>query len=151
MSLVRLSWLGAHGRALWSSRFLVGDEESQAFVHRDELSRSYGEAHAGEPGEEPYCSSSPETNEERQAEGFHRGSPDGTCPKITTWEAGWNVTNAIQVSGSNGLILAMDKMIYTKSAQHDTMQFGFSLNQIWSDKDNCAYIYLLSINTNNTV
>ncbi|XP_041951831.1 vesicular inhibitory amino acid transporter [Alosa sapidissima] len=95
MSSVRLSWLGAHGRALWSSRFLAGDEESQAFAHRDELSKSYGEAHAGEPGKEP-CGSSPETSEDLQAEGFHRGSPEGTCPKITTWEAGWNVTNAIQ-------------------------------------------------------
>ncbi|XP_062407317.1 vesicular inhibitory amino acid transporter [Sardina pilchardus] len=96
MSSVRLSWLGAHGRALWSSRFHAGGEESLAFAHRDELSRSYGEAHAAEPGEEP-CGSSPETSEDLQAtEGFHGGPPEDTCPKITTWEAGWNVTNAIQ-------------------------------------------------------
>ena len=110
MSFLSLSWLGAQGRALWSSRFLAGDEESQGFAHRDELSRRYGEARAGEPGEEPCCSS-PEASEELQAEGEHEGSPEATCPKITTWEAGWNVTNAIQVSGCVGLVRMMRKLI----------------------------------------
>lgn len=127
MSSVRLSWLGAHGRALWSSRFLVGDEESQAFAHRDELSRSYRDAHTGGPGEEPYCSPSPETSEELQDEGFHRESPGDTCPKITTWEAGWNVTNAIQVSGTNGLSAVMDKIKISTAWIHEHFYLDFAL------------------------
>ncbi|XP_063078293.1 LOW QUALITY PROTEIN: vesicular inhibitory amino acid transporter [Engraulis encrasicolus] len=92
-SHVRLGWLGEYGRALWSSRLFVGDEESLAFAHRDELSRrSYGEARTGGGG-------LPQ-EEQRSTWGAAGagggGGGGGRLPKITTWEAGWNVTNAIQ-------------------------------------------------------
>lgn len=58
--------------------FCAGDvEESQGLVPRDELA-------------ECSCDSPPDED-----------SGPLQRPKISTWEAGWNITNAIQVSGAH--------------------------------------------------
>ncbi|XP_029608762.1 vesicular inhibitory amino acid transporter [Salmo trutta] len=89
MSFLRLDWLGTQAELLWTSRFLHGDEESLGFAQRDELSRTYGEDQE-ETRESPTASSLEGGNETPTS------PSSSTCLKITTWEAGWNVTNAIQ-------------------------------------------------------
>lgn len=96
MSWLRLSWLETQAELLRGYRFRCGGEEEHlVFVQRDELGRNYdddGQSHE-EPGVSSrvtFCDGPPVT-------------PVGdtqsvTCPKISTWEAGWNVTNAIQVT-----------------------------------------------------
>lgn len=91
MSFLRLDWLGTQAELLWTSRFLHGDEESLGFAQRDELSRTYGEDQ--EETRESPTTSSPDGGNETPTSPSSR-----TCLKITTWEAGWNVTNAIQVT-----------------------------------------------------
>lgn len=59
--------------------FRADAEENRGLVARDELAQTYGDSQASSP------------------ENLEDGAP-GTRTKITTWEAGWNVTNAIQVS-----------------------------------------------------
>ncbi|XP_028809284.1 vesicular inhibitory amino acid transporter [Denticeps clupeoides] len=88
-----LKWLGGQAGLLWSSRFHVGDEESQGFTHRDELGRCYG---LDNQETVQACTSSPDSGDGLQLGSSDRRSPAGPYPKITTWEAGWNVTNAIQ-------------------------------------------------------
>lgn len=67
-------------------RFHAAAEENRGLVVRDELAQTYGDSQASSP-EDPVRS-------DRSRED---GAP-GTRPRITTWEAGWNVTSAIQVS-----------------------------------------------------
>ncbi|KAJ8008985.1 hypothetical protein DPEC_G00084110 [Dallia pectoralis] len=90
LSFLRLDGLVSRAWLLWTSRFHHGDEESLGFAHRDDLSWTYGQDQ--EPTREsPITSSLEKGSEETQS------SPSYcTCPKITTWEAGWNVTSAIQ-------------------------------------------------------
>ncbi|CAB1342825.1 unnamed protein product [Coregonus sp. 'balchen'] len=78
MYFMRLDWLGSRAELLWTSRFLHGDEMSLGFTQRDELSRTYGE------------------NQDETRESPTTSSQYSNCLKITTWEVGWNVTNAIQ-------------------------------------------------------
>lgn len=88
MSHLWLRWLGTQAELLRNYSFgLGGDEESLGFAQQDELSRTYGE-------------------EAEDLEVEEQGSPCSLAetaqhiasPKITTWEAAWNVTNAIQVT-----------------------------------------------------
>uniref|UniRef100_A0A3P9AFL2 Vesicular inhibitory amino acid transporter n=1 Tax=Esox lucius TaxID=8010 RepID=A0A3P9AFL2_ESOLU len=90
LSFLRLDWLGSQAKLLWTSKFHHGDGESLGFAHRDELSRTYGQNQEPSRGS-PSTSSLEEGNEETLS-----SPPNSTYPKITTWEAGWNVTNAIQ-------------------------------------------------------
>ncbi len=69
-------------------RLHAGAEENRGLVVRDELAQTYGDVCR--------CDSqaaSPESPVFHCEDGAH-----STRPRITTWEAGWNVTNAIQVS-----------------------------------------------------
>ncbi|KAG9347469.1 hypothetical protein JZ751_005036 [Albula glossodonta] len=86
MSCLWLRWLGTQVEVLRNYTFaLGGDEESLGFAHQDELSRTYGEA-GDDPAEQDRSSPNSQTGTDQNV----------TCPKITTWEAAWNVTNAIQ-------------------------------------------------------
>lgn len=74
-----MSWMKSRVESLWMKHFGAGDvEESQGLVLRDELADRRYDSPADLPSDED------------------GGSLER--PKITTWEAGWNVTNAIQVS-----------------------------------------------------
>ncbi|XP_030638764.1 vesicular inhibitory amino acid transporter [Chanos chanos] len=87
-----MGWLKTQAELLWRSKFHVGDEESLGFVHRDELNKTYGE-----PNDDlDSHSSSPEGLGTHHLNSPSTGAPQSIHPKITTWEAGWNVTNAIQ-------------------------------------------------------
>ncbi|XP_061097612.1 vesicular inhibitory amino acid transporter [Conger conger] len=79
-----LRWLGTQVEVLRNYRFgLRTEEESLGFAQQDELSRTYGEEDPGEEEQGSPCSLT--------------GAAQNTAsPKITTWEAAWNVTNAIQ-------------------------------------------------------
>ncbi|KAJ8355966.1 hypothetical protein SKAU_G00187600 [Synaphobranchus kaupii] len=86
MSCLWLRWLGTQVELLRNYSFgFGGDGENLGFAQRDELSRTYGE----------------ETEDLREEEQDSPCSLTGAAqhtlsPKITTWEAAWNVTNAIQ-------------------------------------------------------
>ncbi|XP_035278913.1 vesicular inhibitory amino acid transporter [Anguilla anguilla] len=86
MSCLWLRWLGTQAEVLRNYSFgHGGDEEILEFAQQDELSRTYGEE--GEDlGEEERGSPCRKTGAAQQI----------ASPKITTWEAAWNVTNAIQ-------------------------------------------------------
>ncbi|XP_052390580.1 vesicular inhibitory amino acid transporter [Carassius gibelio] len=71
---------------LWMKRFHAGAEENRGLVVRDELAHTYGDVCRCESQ-----ASSPESQAALHTDGSH-----STRPKITTWEAGWNVTSAIQ-------------------------------------------------------
>lgn len=81
MSHRRLSWMKSRVESLWMKHFGAGDvEESRGLVLRDELAGCR------------YDSPSDEDSGPLER------------PKITTWEAGWNITNAIQVSAHAQLL-----------------------------------------------
>lgn len=70
-------------------RLHAGAEENRGLVVRDELAQTYGDVCR--------CDSQAATPESPAV--FHcEDGAHSTRPRITTWEAGWNVTNAIQVS-----------------------------------------------------
>ncbi|XP_067097827.1 vesicular inhibitory amino acid transporter [Osmerus mordax] len=82
----------------WTAWFLQEDEEALGLAQRDELSRTYVEE--AQPNqttrrESSYGTppSSPDTQQEPRSSQTRSQTPS---PRITTWEAGWNVTNAIQ-------------------------------------------------------
>ncbi|XP_018597931.2 vesicular inhibitory amino acid transporter [Scleropages formosus] len=84
MSWLRLGWPATPEGLLRGSGFGHsghGDEERLGLAQRDELSHTYGDE--GEVSAERGAQDPP-------------GTPPSICPRITTWEAGWNVTNAIQ-------------------------------------------------------
>lgn len=71
----------------------AGAEENRGLVVRDELAQTYGDVCR--------CDSraaSPESPAAFRSDGSCEDGAHSTRPRITTWEAGWNVTNAIQVS-----------------------------------------------------
>ncbi len=68
----------------------AGAEENRGLVVRDELAQTYGDVCRCDSPESPAAYGSDSSCED--------GGAHSTWPKITTWEAGWNVTNAIQVS-----------------------------------------------------
>ena len=85
----------------WTSWFLQEDEEALGLAQRDELSRTYvEEAQQNQTTRrESSCGtlpSSPDTQQEPHSSQTRSQTPS---TRITTWEAGWNVTNAIQVGG----------------------------------------------------
>nr|XP_001342572.1 vesicular inhibitory amino acid transporter [Danio rerio] len=71
----------SHLQLSWLKRLHAGAEESQGLVLRDELGQTYGDHRSQSQ------TSSPEDPD--QPQNTHSAT-------ITTWEAGWNVTNAIQ-------------------------------------------------------
>lgn len=74
-------------------RFHAGAEENQGLVVRDELAHTYGDVCRCDSQ-----ASSPESQAAFRTDGPCEDGAHSTRPKITTWEAGWNVTSAIQVS-----------------------------------------------------
>ncbi|XP_036406190.1 vesicular inhibitory amino acid transporter [Megalops cyprinoides] len=89
MSGLWLSWLGTRAEILRICGLPGGgDEESLGFIQRDELSRTYGDG-VEELGEPLALQQDPHS-------GPMEAPQNIDCPKITTWEAAWNVTNAIQ-------------------------------------------------------
>uniref|UniRef100_A0A672R5Y4 Vesicular inhibitory amino acid transporter n=1 Tax=Sinocyclocheilus grahami TaxID=75366 RepID=A0A672R5Y4_SINGR len=93
MSRSQLSWVTSRVEALWMKRLHAGAEENRGLVVRDELSQMYGNVCR--------CDSraaSPESPAAFRSDGSCEDGAHSTRPRITTWEAGWNVTNAIQVS-----------------------------------------------------
>ncbi|KAL4649092.1 vesicular inhibitory amino acid transporter-like [Arapaima gigas] len=77
MSWLRLGWQLTRVGQLSGCGFGRGgrgDEERLGFVQRDELDHIYRD----------------------EGEASTEGPPPSASPRITTWEAGWNVTNAIQ-------------------------------------------------------
>ncbi|KAJ8385915.1 hypothetical protein AAFF_G00178770 [Aldrovandia affinis] len=86
MSCLWTRWLGKQAELLRNYSFaLRGDEERLGFAQHDELSRTY-EGGGEDPGEQDQDPPSSPTE----------AAQNIICPKITTWEAAWNVTNAIQ-------------------------------------------------------
>ncbi|KAF4099146.1 vesicular inhibitory amino acid transporter [Onychostoma macrolepis] len=91
MSRSQLSWVKSRAEALWMKRLHAGAEENRGLVVRDELAHTYGDVCR--------CDSRAASPESPAAFRSDHSCEDGThCtrPRITTWEAGWNVTNAIQ-------------------------------------------------------
>lgn len=82
------------GTARWDS-CLGADEERVSFAQRDELSRAHGEDR-----EEPAGPLSFELDVCHQDAENKSPAPLPRAPVklLTSWEAGWNVTNAIQVA-----------------------------------------------------
>ncbi|MBN3326494.1 VIAAT protein, partial [Atractosteus spatula] len=95
----KLNWLGTQAELFHLLKLrryrcaYEGDEENLNFVQRDELDRTHREDR-----EEP--DGSLISTGARDAENSAISSPgaglDSSSNRITTWEAGWNVTNAIQ-------------------------------------------------------
>ncbi|XP_036438708.1 vesicular inhibitory amino acid transporter [Colossoma macropomum] len=82
---------------LWMTHFSSDGEENLGLVQRDDLNRTYRENISP--------SSSQSEHDEEDTE--------NTQPRITTWEAGWNVTNAIQGIFVLGLPYAVLQSGYT--------------------------------------
>ncbi|XP_072551184.1 vesicular inhibitory amino acid transporter [Salminus brasiliensis] len=97
MSLVER--VRAQAGLLWTAHFSSDREENLGLVQRDDLSRTYRENIS------PSSSQSENTNDE--------GETQRTQLRITTWEAGWNVTNAIQGIFVLGLPYAVLQSGYT--------------------------------------
>ncbi|XP_076872713.1 vesicular inhibitory amino acid transporter [Brachyhypopomus gauderio] len=80
----------AHAGLIWRRCFHAAEEEEQhILVERDHLSLTYREER--EETRDDSCHSPQEGEEHHQHTSYQR-----TQLCITTWEAGWNVTNAIQ-------------------------------------------------------
>ncbi len=89
MSRSQLSWVKSRAEALWMKRLHAGAEENRGLVVRDELAQTYGDV----------CRCDSQAASPESPAVFHcEDGAHSTRPRITTWEAGWNVTNAIQVS-----------------------------------------------------
>ncbi|KAI4885161.1 hypothetical protein NFI96_032518 [Prochilodus magdalenae] len=73
----------AHAGLLWVTHFSSDGEENLGLVQRDDLNQTYRENIS------PSSSQSEQAHDEEETQ--------LTQPRITTWEAGWNVTNAIQI------------------------------------------------------
>uniref|UniRef100_A0A671SZ36 Vesicular inhibitory amino acid transporter n=1 Tax=Sinocyclocheilus anshuiensis TaxID=1608454 RepID=A0A671SZ36_9TELE len=94
MSRSQLSWVKSRVKALWMKRLHAGAEENRGLVVRDELAQMYGDVCR--------CDSraaSPESPAAFHSDGSCEDGAHSTRPRITTWEAGWNVTNGIFVLG----------------------------------------------------
>ncbi|KAI4880933.1 hypothetical protein NFI96_015643 [Prochilodus magdalenae] len=74
----------AHAGLLWVTHFSSDGEENLGLVQRDDLNQTYRENIS------PSSSQSEQAHDEEETQ--------LTQPRITTWEAGWNITNAIQMS-----------------------------------------------------
>ncbi|TRY59135.1 hypothetical protein DNTS_032392 [Danionella cerebrum] len=78
MSVFHLSWMKAIAESLRMKLCHEREEENVSLVSRDELGHTYGD-------------------QSDESQTFGLGSPvESSREKITTWEAGWNVTNAVQ-------------------------------------------------------
>uniref|UniRef100_A0A673MXP7 Vesicular inhibitory amino acid transporter n=1 Tax=Sinocyclocheilus rhinocerous TaxID=307959 RepID=A0A673MXP7_9TELE len=91
MSRSQLSWVKSRVESLWMKRLHAGADENRGLVVRDELAHTYGDVCR--------CDSraaSPESPAAFHSDGSCEDGTHSTRPRITTWEAGWNVTNAIQ-------------------------------------------------------
>ncbi|XP_051501692.1 vesicular inhibitory amino acid transporter [Myxocyprinus asiaticus] len=90
MSHLQLSWVKTHAEEVWMKLFHAGAEENQGLVLRDELGQVYGE---GRCDSQVSCLESPAV---LRSDVSCEDAASSTQSKITTWEAGWNITNAIQ-------------------------------------------------------
>ncbi|XP_016295259.1 vesicular inhibitory amino acid transporter [Sinocyclocheilus anshuiensis] len=91
MSHFQLSWVKTCAESLWMKCFHAGAEENQGLVVRDELAHTYGDVCRCDSQ-----ASNPESPAAFRSDSSCEDGAHSTRPKITTWEAGWNVTNAIQ-------------------------------------------------------
>ncbi|XP_066534046.1 vesicular inhibitory amino acid transporter [Hoplias malabaricus] len=84
----------AQAQLLWTSRFCSDGEETLSLVQRDHLNQTHRkDTHTHENEDTQHTHSQGDT----QHTHTHTDTEaQDTHTKITTWEAGWNVTNAIQ-------------------------------------------------------
>ncbi|KAG9282317.1 vesicular inhibitory amino acid transporter-like [Astyanax mexicanus] len=90
----------AQAGLFWMTHLSSDREENLSLVQRDDLNRTYRE------------NTSPSSSQSEHSDD-HEGETQHTQPKITTWEAGWNITNAIQGIFVLGLPYAVLQSGYT--------------------------------------